>query len=240
MWQSFWPMLINGTWTFCIHFFLFLLLLFLSNMCFLGSIWRWFWCHCLCCKQEPIIIQITQITLYININHTINSIIYKLHKLMSPSFRHTHPPPRPPPKALRKESISYFEVTKKDVGKISSYWLCVCVIYLVLFLGKNYSEVCLHVTLFCLMNKQLQLPNIFVVCAPAVTAFIFLIKKSFWTKTNLLFIYYFFYVFCLHCIFQMSWEPSCLLNQIVPHFVLSHVPFYCLQYGWPSCEADSS
>ena len=43
---------------------------------------------------------------------------------------------------------------------------------------------------------------------------------------------YFFYVFCLDCVFQRSWEPSCLLNQIVLHFVLSHVPFYCLQYGW--------
>ena len=42
---------------------------------------------------------------------------------------------------------------------------------------------------------------------------------SWYWQTCYLFIYYFFYVFCLNCIFQMSWEPSCLLNQIVPHFV---------------------
>ena len=61
MWQSFWPKLVNGTWTFYIDFILFLLLMFLSNKCFLGSILRCFKCHCLCCKQKPMNHEITSL-----------------------------------------------------------------------------------------------------------------------------------------------------------------------------------
>ena len=123
----------------------------------------------------------------------------------------------------------------------------VCVIYLVLFLGKNYSEVCFTCHFVLSYEQAVTTSEYFCGLCPSCDCFylsnIYFILEIILDKGKLtcyLFIYYFFYVFCLNCIFQMSWEPSCLLNQIVPHFVLSHVPFYCLQYGWPGCEADSS